>query len=325
MTDGRLLPGGVISMTGEAARRLVAAGNGDAALLYLCLLRQGGDPSLERAGSELKWVGERLSGAYDALVGLGLTEPLPAAPAPAADPLPQEPPEYTAEDVMREMKDPASSFPALVGEIQRRLGRVLSTADLKTLYTLYDYLALPAEVICLLVSWCVEEQERKYGPGRRPRLPQIRKEGFAWRRMGLDTAEAVEGYLKRQASLRTREAAVLAMVGITGRAAVEGERKYIAAWEDMGFPDEALRLAYEKTVLKKQSMNWPYMNSILKSWHQKGLHTLSQIETGDAPARRTEKAPEERGGRQEGAKVNDDIRWMREFLSRQDGGGKKEG
>ena len=49
-----------------------------------------------------------------------------------------------------------------VRELERRLGRVLSTADLKLLYTIYDYLALPAEVVLLLTTWCIEETERKY-------------------------------------------------------------------------------------------------------------------------------------------------------------------
>ena len=42
-----------------------------------------------------------------------------------------------------------------------------------------DHLALPAEVILMLVGWCTEEMERKYGPGRKPFLSQIRREGFA--------------------------------------------------------------------------------------------------------------------------------------------------
>ena len=42
----------------------------------------------------------------------------------------------------------------------------------------------------------------------------------------------------------------------------------------MGFSDEALRLAYEKTVYKKQGMDWDYMNGILCGWHKKNLHTL---------------------------------------------------
>lgn len=53
----------------------------------------------------------------------------------------------------------------------------------------------------------------------------------------------------------------------------------------MGFDDEALRMAYEKTVLKKQSMDWGYMNGILRRWHQKGLHTAAAIQAGDRDPR----------------------------------------
>ena len=49
----------------------------------------------------------------------------------------------------------------------------------------------------------------------------------------------------------------------------------------MGFDNEALRLAYEKTVMKKQSMDWGYMNGILRRWHEKGLHTVAAIQAGD--------------------------------------------
>lgn len=73
--------------------------------------------------------------------------------------------------------------------MERRLGKKLSANDLRSLYTLYDHLALPAEVVLMLVGWCTEEMERKYGPGRRPFLSQIKKEGFVWARQGIDTME----------------------------------------------------------------------------------------------------------------------------------------
>ena len=44
----------------------------------------------------------------------------------------------------------------------------------------------------------------------------------------------------------------------------------------MGFDNEALRLAYEKTVMKKQSMDWGYMNGILRRWHEENRHTPEQ-------------------------------------------------
>lgn len=317
MADQLLLPGGVVSMTGAAADRLIGSGSGDAALLYLLLLRRGGVFEPSPAASALKWERSRAEAAFAALVKLGLADQ--RATQPDSPPLaePDEPPEYSTADISRELEDQASPFPGLVAEVQRRLGKVLSVSDLKTLYSLYDYLALPAEVILLLVNWCIEEMERKYGAGQKPRLPQIRREAFIWHRAGVDTFEAAEAYLRRQTSLRTREAAILRILGISGRAAVDKERRYLSAWVEMGFEDGAIRLAYENTVFKKQTMNWYYMNSILKSWHEKGLHTVAEIGEKDsakpyAPAPASPAQPGEADRR-----AREDWERMREFMKKQ--------
>ena len=165
--------------------------------------------------------------------------------------------------------------------MERQLGKKLSTQDLKTLYTLYDHLALPAEVILMLVGWCAEEMERKYGPGRKPTMALLRREGFLWARKEVDTLERAEEHIRRLTRLRGRESQVLRLLDIEPRPLVERERSYIAAWDSMGFDDSAIRLAYEKTVLKKQSMNWSYMNAILCRWHEKGLHTAAAVQAGD--------------------------------------------
>ena len=321
MAANLFLPGGVVAMPAEAADRLIASGSGDAALLYLWLLRKNGAATLEEAGSALRWDGGRLTAAWDVLSGRGLAPAMPQASPPR--PEQEEPPEYTAEDIARELEDQNSTFPALVGEVQRRLGKILSTADLKTLYTLYDFLALPAEVICLLVSWCVEEFARKYGPGRKPRMSQIQKEGFVWHRLGVDTAQAAEEHLKKQALYRSREGEILRLLDLPPRPLVEKERKKVAAWTDMGFPDAVLRLAYEKTVYKKQKMDWDYMNGILLGWHRKNLHTLAEIEAGDSPRRSTAQPaqppmqahPAKPGEAEQ--RVREDLERMREFLRRE--------
>ena len=53
----------------------------------------------------------------------------------------------------------------------------------------------------------------------------------------------------------------------------------------MGFADDAIRLAYERTVMQKGSLNWAYLNSILKNWHAAGLHTAEQAAREDRPPR----------------------------------------
>ena len=270
-------PGQVLAIAAQAADRLLKLDSGDAALLYLQLLRHG-------SAEGLKWTEARLQAALDQLRAQGLAPD--RLPAPEPPPAPEAPPpDYATEDITQALAEEHSTFPALVGEVERRLGKRLSTADLKNLYTLYDHLALPAEVILMLVGWCIDETARKYGPGRKPFLSQIKKEGFSWARLGVDTMERAEERIAALTRLRSRESEVLRLLDISPRPLVQREKDYIAAWDGMGFDDETLRMAYERTVLKKQSMDWGYMNGILRRWHEKGLHTAAAVRTGDRDPR----------------------------------------
>ena len=277
MAESGYLPGSILSLSSGAADRLMASGSGDAALLYLYLLRRG-EYQTAAAAKALGWERGRCDGALSLLCSLGLAQQ-PATPAPLPN---LEPPEYTSADITRELENTGSPFPQLVDAVQSRLGKVLSTNDLKSLYTIYDFSGLPPEVILLVVNWSMEEHQRKYGPARVPRMPQIQREAMGWKEQGVDTVEAADAHLKKLTLLRERSAQVLALLDIRGRPAVEREKEYISSWLDMGFGDDAIRLAYEKTVMKKQSLSWAYMNSILQSWHQKGLHTVAQINAGDS-------------------------------------------
>ena len=274
-----LLPNSILSLSGETADRLIALGDGDAALVYLHLLRRG---NVQGMG----WPAARLQAALDKLSACGLTgktQVQTTTPAPEPE---VSAPEYTVEDITAALGTSAP-FAGLVNEVERRLGKRLSTTDLKTLYGLYDHLALPTEVILLITAWCEQEVARKYGEGRKPFLSQIRREAFRWAREGIDTAPRAEEYLQRLMTHRTREGEIVRLLELPRRPLVEREQKYIAGWLEMGFDNEALRLAYEKTVMgtASKSMDWRYMNKILLRWHEKGLHTAAQIQTADtAPA-----------------------------------------
>ena len=140
------------------------------------------------------------------------------------------------------------------------------------------------------------------------------------RRLGVDTAQAAEAHLKKQALYRSREGEILRLLDQPPRPLVEKEQKKVAAWTDMGFADEVLRLAYEKTVYKKQKMDWDYMNGILCGWHRKNLHTLAEVEAGDRQ-RRPAAQPAMQGRPaapgEADQRVREDLERMREFLRRQ--------
>ena len=119
-----------------AADRLLAAHDGDVALLYLYLRRHGAFDAEDAARLLCRTRGE-IDAAWEKLRRMGLTD-LPAADAPAVSAAPvklppaEELPEYKAEELVRRSReDPA--FSALVGEAQRVLGRGLSSTELKRL------------------------------------------------------------------------------------------------------------------------------------------------------------------------------------------------
>jgi len=287
-----------------AAEKLIRAGDGEAALLYICLLKNGGRLSVREAASALRRSESDMRRAFLRLEELGLLKGSRERQAPEKNELP----EYSAEDIRREMAG-NSDFSPLVREVESVLGKVLSPADLSMLLGLYKYLGLPAEVVLLLVNHCVEEYREKYGPGRVPGMRWIEKQGYVWAREELFTLELAETYLKRRAELREREATVKRMLGISDRKLSPTESRYIASWLEMGFGEEALEIAFDRTVMKTNKLSWQYMNSIVKSWHSKGLHTPQEIleKDGDGKSAR-------RGVSESAAPDDGEVEQMRRYL-----------
>lgn len=270
-----------VTVTGGAARRLLEQGDGDAALLYLALLRHHGTVPPRSLAGELRWERTRIEHAEEVLRQLELVSaPAAEAPEPA-----DERPAYQREDVAERLERSAD-FRGLTSEVERRLGKKLSTADLSSLLGLYDYLGLPADVIYLLVCHCAEKVAARFGEGRRPGMRQIEKEGYAWAKLGIDTQAAAAEYLKRCAVRQGAMPRYMKALQLGDRLPAPAEEKYLSAWQEMGFGPEAVAMAYDRTVLRCHELKWPYLNGILKRWHTAGWHTPAEIDAADHPASR---------------------------------------
>ncbi len=270
-----------VTLSAQAAKRLLDRGDGDAALLYIALLRRHGDVPPRSLAGELRWDRARIEAAESVLRDLGLIA-LQAPPAEPAD----EPPAYRQDEVAEKLEE-SGEFRRLTAEVERKLGKRLTTADLATLLGLYDYLGLPADVIYLLVCHCAERTAARFGQGRRPTLRQIEREGYAWARQGVDTQAAAAEHLSRLARRQGALPEFMRALQLGDRPPSAGEEKYLLQWLEWGFSPEAAALAYDKTVLKCHEFKWSYCNGILRRWHEAGLHSAEEIEAGDrrpAPA-----------------------------------------
>lgn len=281
-----------IVLPAQQADRLIGRGDGDAALLYLCLLRADRGVTAQELQHRLKWSQLRLHAAETALQELGLIDrpPEQKPPEPA-----QERPVYTADD-LTDLLTGDAGFRMLVPQTEEKLGKRLKTADLQILAGLYDDLGLPADVIYLLVCHCVARSEERYGPGRRPTLRQIEKEGYHWAQRGLFDQESASRYLRDWNVRRSAMSRYMQVLGLGDRRPVESEERYITDWMDKGFPPETVALAYDKTVFYKKELNWRYLNGILRRWHENGWHTEEEVRQSDSrkPSRREEKKDDSR-------------------------------
>lgn len=281
-----------IVLPAQQADRLIGRGDGDAALLYLCLLRADRGVTAQELQRKLKWSQLRLHAAETALQELGLIDrpPEQKPPEPA-----QERPVYTADD-LTDLLTGDAGFRMLVPQTEEKLGKRLKTADLQILAGLYDDLGLPADVIYLLVCHCVARSEERYGPGRRPTLRQIEKEGYHWAQRGLFDQESASRYLRDWNVRRSAMSRYMQVLGLGDRRPVESEERYITDWMDKGFPPETVALAYDKTVFYKKELNWRYLNGILRRWHENGWHTEEEVRQSDSrkSSRREEKKDDSR-------------------------------
>ena len=267
--------------------KLLCAKNPDAALLYL-YIHSGADA--DRAEEQLGLSKARCACAAATLRQLGLWPQTRNTPV-----LSGERPQYTERDVLSAMGGDRS-FQALYGEVQRVLGRTLNTEELKILLGFIRYLGLPAEVISMLVCYC-KERAREKGQLRNPSLRSIEKEAYFWAEQGIDTLEEAVAFIQNQNTRRSRLSQLQNLLQIRGRNLTPGEERYASSWLEMGFEEDALKLAYERTCLNTGGLSWAYMNKILTRWQEQGLFTLEQIMAADKKPGDKKRVPQGAAGK----------------------------
>ena len=259
-----------LSIEQSHIRKLIGAASGDAALLYL-YLRSGNDP--EQAAKALNLNESRTACALATLRQLDLygqeRKPVISGERPA----------YTERDVISAM-DTDKDFKTMYGEVQRILGRILNTEEMKIVLGFQRYLGLTTDVICMLLCYC-KERAREKGSVRTPSLRMIEKEAYAWAERGIDTMEEAAAYIQRQNQRNSQLGQLKRVLQIYDRQLTATEEKYARQWLEMGFEMDAVAIAYDRTCVNTGNMSWNYMNKILTRWHEAGIHTAQQVKTKD--------------------------------------------
>jgi len=300
VSDMRIkLPGSeTVTLTGQTIDKLIRAGDGDAALLYLYILKTHGQKTSSEAAIALDKNKGWIASAMATLSRLGLVQLDDGrgsdTSAHAADdgaissneasrPPLAEPPQYTEAEVTKVLLS-GSDFSVVVDETQRRLGKILAPEETIRLYGIYENLHLPPEVILQLITHCISES-RITGDGRAPSVRYIEKAAYTWEREGIYTLEKAEEYLKALEERKSIRGEIKRILQIRDREFSPTQKSYVDGWINLGSKPDAIAVAYDKTVVKTGNLSWAYMDKIIKNWHSKGIQTAQDVKDKDSPQR----------------------------------------
>ena len=266
----------MVNIPAKQALALLNRREGNTLRLYLHMQLHNGRLDKRSALAELEMTEDELRRALTALQRLGMAEQEGPAQLLQSD----KRPEYAPGDLTANLTQD-DTFKQLADDVSHKLGKILSNTDLTVLLGLYDWLGLPADVICLLVVYCMEEAHRRFGAGRVPTLRQIEKTAIIWEKEGLITAERAENWMVERERNRRDTGKIARILQIIGRKPTATEENYISQFAAMGFPPEIIYDAYDKTVTRCGRLEWRYLHTILKNWKEKGVRTLDDIERQD--------------------------------------------
>lgn len=202
-----------------------------------------------------------------------LTEESTAA-KPSASAVPSSPdPMRTKKTLTQIKKNPLADkeLSQIASIAQDLLGKTLSDPDLRTLYWFYDELGFSAEVIMILLEYCVSKDKRD--------MRYIEKVAIAWHDRGINDLKSAEAYIENEAHISKAYYELKKLFGITDRKLSRTEESYMHTWlETYGMSVEMVALAYEYCIMAIGKMTFQYMNKIIENWHKLGIYSIEAAE-----------------------------------------------
>ncbi len=190
---------------------------------------------------------------------------------PAGDPSEEDiyrKPNYSLDELKAFKSNETTSRILFVAE--QYLKRPLSINDIQTILFISDKLGFSEDLIDHLIQYCVDLGKKE--------LSYMEKVAISWAKKDVKTP-------KQAAKVSNKyERSVYEVMNALGKNNVptRGEVAFIRRWtREYGFTMDIIFEACERTVLKTDKNRFPFAESILKSWHEAGVHNINDIHSLD--------------------------------------------
>jgi DnaD/phage-associated family protein len=173
-------------------------------------------------------------------------------------------------------------IPQLLETLQEVLSRPLTPYETEGFLYLYNGLRLSSSYLLLAAQYSREQGKDS--------IRQIERLVTGWVEKGIDTYDDAETEIKRLARRQGNEGKIRELFGIRDRNLSAKEKDYIEHWfTDLGYGEEIIKLAYDRTVDNTGKAAFPYLNRILNRWQEKGVRTpeeaMAEMESGSKAQR----------------------------------------
>lgn len=152
-------------------------------------------------------------------------------------------------------------------ESDHLFNRPLRPAELNMLVTMYDYLGLDEAYILQILSMSKDKSQP---------IKYAYTTAASYYEKNIVTYEALLEQIARDEEKNTFGARIKKLFGIDQRALTAKEKRFFEEWTKYDF--ELVKYAFERTVDNTGKASMPYMNTILTSFEEKGIHSVEEAE-----------------------------------------------
>jgi len=160
---------------------------------------------------------------------------------------------------------------AEIGELfefcEHTLGKTLSDTELSTLYSFYDWLKLPIDLIKFLIEYCAQNRHR--------RIKYIEAVAIDWAENNIKSVEEAKGHLN---IFNKDYREIMSAMGLSGRGPATVELEYMDKWyKQWELPLALILEGCAKTLIAVGKAQFAYADKILEAWYKAGAKTLDDV------------------------------------------------
>lgn len=164
-------------------------------------------------------------------------------------------------------KDNYTEIDHLFSVAESTLGKLLSSNDLSTVFSFYDWLRLPVDVIEVLLNYCSQNNHRN--------IRYIEKVAIDWAENNINTKEAAYEHIN---TFNKDYREILKALGQGSRNPTPKEIEFMKKWLNVyNFPLFIILEACDKTIMQLGKPKFSYIDKILEQWSNKNVKTIEDI------------------------------------------------